>query len=141
MAPMRQRRNDQAIDVSKNRLHRLASFRRRGWQLRFEITGLNLRQHRQIFDTFEVIRDPVDDLMTEAAEFFGGHVAEGWGLIRFNTYRHATSPLLQGLFKHSSSVNHCGNCHGVMLNAVDDAITINEALPKALILEFRHNAT
>ena len=73
---MRQRRNDQAIDISKNRLHRLALLRRAGWQLRFEIAGLNLRQHRQIFDMFEVIRNPVDDLVTVTAEFFGAHVAD-----------------------------------------------------------------
>ena len=137
---MRQRGNDQAIDVGKDRLHRLALFRRRGRKLSFEIAGLDLRQDGQVFDMFEVICDPVDDLVAIASEFFGGHIAE-WVSIRFSIHRHATSGFLQGLFKHSPSVNHGCNCHGVMLNAVDDAEAVNKAFPKIFVIEFRHNAT
>src|SRR5207244_13463713 len=140
MTPMCQGGNNQTIKISENRWHRLTLFRRRGWQLRLEIARFHLREHWQIFDMFEVIRDPIDEFMAIAPEFFGWHVAEMVS-IRFSTHRHATSGLLQGLFKHSPSVNDCSNCHGVMLNAVDDAVAINKALPETFILEFRHNAT
>ena len=76
MTPMRERRNNQAIEVGENRLHWLALLRRSGWKLGLEIAGLDLRQHRQLFDMFEVICDPVDYFMTEAPELISGHVAE-----------------------------------------------------------------
>ena len=70
--------NNQTINISENRLHRLTLFRRRGWQLRLEIARFHLREHWQIFDMFEVIRDPIDEFMAIAPEFFGRHVAERW---------------------------------------------------------------
>ena len=109
-------------------------------QLGRTITLRDLRKHRQLFDMFEVVRDPIDDLVTVTAELLGRHVTERW-LIHFSTQRHATSRLLQGLFKHSPSVNHGCNCHGVMPNAVDDAEAINKAFSKILVIEFRHNVT
>ena len=57
---------------------RLAFFRSRRRQLRLQFTGLNLREHGQVFDVLEIIRDPVNDLMTEAAKLFRGHVTCWW---------------------------------------------------------------
>ena len=78
--------NNQAINISENRLHRLTLFRRRGWQLRLEIARFHLREHWQIFDMFEVIRDPIDEFMAIAPEFFGRHVAEIRRFTRFFSF-------------------------------------------------------
>src|SRR5215831_14401358 len=76
MTPVRKGRNNQAIDVSENVLHRLAMLRRGGWQLCFEVTGLDLCKDRQILDPVEVIGDPVDEFMTVATKLFSGHIPE-----------------------------------------------------------------
>ncbi len=75
MTPVCERGDDQSIDVGENRFHRLAFFRRRCRELCLQFARLNLREHRQVFNVLEITRDPVDDLMTEPAEFFGRHVA------------------------------------------------------------------
>ena len=41
----------------------------------FQIAGLDLRQHRQVFDALEVVGDPVDQFVTEATKLFLAHVA------------------------------------------------------------------
>lgn len=73
---MRQRRQDQSIDIGDDVGHRFAVFRRSERQLGFQIARLNLRKHRQLFNAFEVIGDPIDQFMAMTAELFAGHVAE-----------------------------------------------------------------
>ena len=78
-------RHYQTIDVGENSFHRLALRRWRRGQLCFEIAGLDLGQHGKFFDALKVVRDPIDDLMTEATELFGRHVAE-WRIVFSGDY-------------------------------------------------------
>src|SRR5258706_5302577 len=78
MAPVRERGDDQSIDIRENCRHGFALQRWGRRQLGFKIPGLHLSQHREVFDVLKVVRDPVDDLMAEAAKFRGGHVAGWW---------------------------------------------------------------
>ena len=68
-------RDYQSIDVGENSFHRLALRRRGRGQLRFEVAGLDLSEHGKFLNMLKVIRNPIDDLMAEAAEVFGRHVA------------------------------------------------------------------
>ncbi len=74
---MCKRGNDQPIDVGNDLFHCFAFFRRHGWKLRLQISGLDLREHRQVFNVLEVFRDPVNQLMAKAAKVFLAHVAQG----------------------------------------------------------------
>ena len=73
---MRQGRHNQAVHIAKNLVHGFACQGRRGWELRFQIARFNLRQYRQVFDMFEVVRNPVDQFVTVPAKLFGIHVAQ-----------------------------------------------------------------
>ena len=73
---MRQSGNDESIDVSEYAIHRLALLRRHFRKLPFQIAGLNGGEHRQVLDAFEIVGNPVDKFMPEAAKLFLIHVAE-----------------------------------------------------------------
>ena len=58
--PVRQRGDDQLVEVAQHVRERLALLRRRERQLRGELARLHLREHRQLADALEIARRPVD---------------------------------------------------------------------------------
>ncbi|MNE62835.1 hypothetical protein D3C80_1581440 [compost metagenome] len=75
MLPVGQAGHDQLVDVLEDLLERLTLSRRRGWQCRLEVTGLNLGHDRQFADTLAVVGDQVDQLVAMFAKFFRAHAA------------------------------------------------------------------
>ena len=73
---MREGGNDQPIDVAEDAIHRFTLHRRRSRELGFQITRLDGGQHRQIGNALEVVGNPIDKLVSEAAKVFLIHVAE-----------------------------------------------------------------
>src|SRR6266480_3214461 len=78
MTPVCKRRNDQAIEIGQDLLHRLALLRRRRGKLSFQFARLDLREHWKAFNVFKVIANPIDQLVTKATEILLAHVP-GWG--------------------------------------------------------------
>src|ERR1044072_4605800 len=76
MAPVRQRGDDQSIEIRNDRVHRFASSGRAGWQFRFQIAGFDCGEDGKLVDMIEVIGDPVDQIMAQPTKVFLIHVAE-----------------------------------------------------------------
>src|SRR6185312_12690363 len=75
MIPLREAGYDQLAEIAQDRVHRLALGRTCGWQLLRDVPGSNIRQDGQIANIAKVIGHPVDRLVAEPPEFFGGQRA------------------------------------------------------------------
>ena len=76
MTPVREGRNDQAIEISNNIFHRLAVSRWRRGKFGLQVAGLDRREDWKIVDLFEVIGDPVDQLVAETTKVVGIHITQ-----------------------------------------------------------------
>jgi len=63
------------VKVGENFLHRLAGRRRRGRKLCGYIARSHIGKNRPTFRRLEIIRDPIDDVVTVTAELLRGHAA------------------------------------------------------------------
>ena len=74
MIPVRQARDEHALEVGHDRVERFALFRRAGGQRGRDVTGPRAGQDGVAFDVLEVIGDPLDELVAVAPEIYCLHV-------------------------------------------------------------------
>jgi hypothetical protein len=97
---MRQRRNDQAIEIRDDRFHRFTLRWRNIRQLRFQVARFDCGEHRKFFNFFEVISDPIDQFVAQATKVVRAHIAQlgrsmgqvcfhGWHLNRSVSHKEA----------------------------------------------------
>ena len=77
MRPMRDTRNNQAINVGENLFKRLGGFRRRRWQRGNDCTGFCRRRNALLRDVFAIIRHPIRQLVQMFAVNIRGNIAKG----------------------------------------------------------------
>ena len=68
MIPVRQAGHEHALEVGHDGVERFAVFRRAGGQRRGDVAGLDAGEDRISLDVFEVVGDPVDELVAVAPE-------------------------------------------------------------------------
>ena len=88
MLPVRQRGQQQAVDVLQHRVETLRLFGRRRWQAGQQRAGFDGRLDRSVGDVGAVVGDPVDDAMAKPTKILGtqeqlvvsggGHGFPGW---------------------------------------------------------------
>ena len=76
MVPMRYGGQYQPLDIGKYLTKILALVGRRFGQVTFEPAGFYLRKYRKILNIFEIVRNPIDDLIPVTAKILGGHIAQ-----------------------------------------------------------------
>ena len=73
MLPVRERRQEQLVEVAEDVRERLGLLGRRRRQLRRELAGVHLGEHRQLGHPLEVLRRPLERRGTVPAEVQLGH--------------------------------------------------------------------
>src|ERR1041385_1570857 len=76
MTPVCQRRSNQAVDVAEDVLHRFAVFGWCGWELRLQIARFHVGKNRKLIDVFEIIGNPIDQLMAETTKLRLLHITQ-----------------------------------------------------------------
>ena len=70
---MRQARHDNALHVREDRVEALGLLRRFGRQLRLDVPRPHARHHRPLGNAFTIVRNPVDQAMTEFSKLVRSH--------------------------------------------------------------------
>ena len=96
MIPVRQRRNEDAFEVRKDFVERLADIRRRCGQRLADVPGRHLRQHRvDVILMLEVFSDPVDERVAVTPELVAVHqMNRGWRIVSREDDRQARRAIL-----------------------------------------------
>ena len=75
MVPVRQARDEHALEVGHDGVERFAVFRRGAGSAARDVARLDARQDRIPLGVFEVVGNPVDELVTVAPEVGRVHAA------------------------------------------------------------------